>query len=147
MAGYVVELHSDTMTTVTGADGRFAFYDVDYTRHALIVKADEGQIISEFELTFSKGEVFSIDLTEKGVNITYTHSTETVNIEVKLIPDQSGAAISQVSGSDNPQTSDSPGGVGSVLWWIGGGVLAVMLIALLIIILLKKKKDDRKELI
>jgi hypothetical protein len=141
MAGYVVELHSDPMTTVTDANGRYAFYDVDYTSHELIVKTPEGDKIAEFELVFSEGEEFSTDVTEKGVDITYMRSTDTVNIEVKLIPDQSGAEISQVFSSDNLQTSDALGGIGSVLWWIGGGVLVVMLITLLTIILLKKKKS------
>ena len=145
MAGYLVELHSEPMTTVTDANGWYAFYDVDYTSHDLIVKTAEGKKIVGFELDFSEGEKFSTDLTEKGVDITYTRSTETVNIEVKLIPDQSGATISQVSGTDKPQTSDSLGGIGTALLWIGIGVLAVILITLLIIILLKKKKDDRKE--
>jgi hypothetical protein len=147
MAGYVVELHSDPITTVTDVNGRYTFYDVDYTSHELIVKTESGEKIAEFELVFSEGEEFSTDVTEEGVDITYTRSTETVNIEVKLIPDQSGAAISEVSGTDNPQTSDALGGLGSILWWIIGGVLVVMLITLLIIILLKRKKEDRKELI
>jgi hypothetical protein len=43
-------------------------------------------------------------------------------------------------GSDNPQTGNSLGGVGSILLWIGGGALAAMLIALLIIILMRKRK-------
>ena len=149
MAGYVVELHSDPITTVTDANGRYTFYDVDYTSHELIVKTAEGEKIAEFELAFVEGEEFGTDMSEKGVNITYTRSTETVNIEVELIPDQGGAAISQVSGSDNPQTGGSLGGIGTVLLWIGGGVLALMLIALMIIILKKKKKKkvERKELI
>ena len=135
------------MTTVTDANGRYTFYNVDYTSHELIVKTPAGNKIAEFELAFSEGEEFSTDVAEKGVNIIYTHSTEMVNIEMKLTPDQSGAAISQVSSSDKPQTSDSLGGIGLVLMWIGGGVLAIMLIALLIISVLKKNKSNRKELI
>lgn len=142
-----MELHSDPMTTITDSQGRYAFFDVPYTSHELIVKTPDGEKIAEFELNFSEGEEFSTDLTDSGVNITYTRSTETVNIEVKLIPDQSGAAITQVSGSNQPLASGSFGGFGLVLMWIGGGILAVMLIALLIVILLKKKKAERKELI
>ena len=139
MAGYVVELHSNPMTTVTDKNGRYTFYDVDYTSHELIVKTAEGEKIAVFELAFSEGDAFNTDVTKAGVNITYTNSTATVNIEVKLMPDQSGAAISQASGSDNPQAVDFLGGISTVLLWIGGSVLAVMLIALLVIILLKKR--------
>jgi hypothetical protein len=142
MAGYVVELHSDPVITVTNANGEYAFYDVDYTNHELIVKTAEGKTIAEFELAFSEGEEFRTDVSEAGADITYTRSTETINIEVKLIPDQSGAAISQVVSLDDPQAIDSRGGAGSTLLWIGIGVLAVILIVLLIILLLKKRKED-----
>ncbi len=140
MVGYLVELHSEPMTTVTDANGRYAFYGVDYTNHELVVKTPEGEKIAEFELVFSQGDEFGTDMTEKGADITYTSSTATVNIEVKLIPDQSGAAISLVSGSDEPLADKAFGDAGSVLLWIGGGTLVVMLIALLIIILLKERK-------
>ena len=135
------------MTTVTDANGRYTFYDVDYTSHELIVKTEKGEKIAAFDLAFSEGENFSTDVTEEGVNITYTRSTDTVSIEVKLIPDQGGAKISQVTGLDKPQSSDTSGGEGGVLLWIGGGVLSIMLIALLIIILKRKKKSDRNEMI
>lgn len=147
MAGYVIELHSDTMTTVTDANGRYAFQDVDYTSHELIVKTPEGEQIAEFELAFSEGEDFSSDMTKEGVSITYTRSTETVSIALQLIPDKSGATISQVSGSDKPQISNPLRGVGLVLIWIGGGILAVMLIALLITIVRKRKKNERNEIL
>ena len=140
MAGYVVELHSDPITTITDANGQYTFHNVDYTSHELIVKTAEGEKIAEFELAFSEGKEFSTVMTKEGVNITYTLNTETVNIEIKMTPDQSGAAISRVSGSKIPQTSNSLGGFGSVLWWVGGGALALMLITLLIIVLLKKKR-------
>ncbi len=140
-------MHSDPMTTVTDSQGRYAFHNVPYTNHELIVKTPEDEKIAEFTLAFLEGDEFSTDLTDKGVSITYTGSTETVNIVVEVTQDQSSAAISQVSDSDNPSTDDSSGGIGSVLVWIGGGTVATMLIALLIIILINKKKDDSKELI
>jgi hypothetical protein len=147
MAGYVVELHSDPITTVTDANGRYTFYDVDYTSHELIVKTPKGEEIAAFEIEFSQGDKVGTDVTEQGVDITYTSSTTTVDIEVALAADDSGAEIAQVQVVDNPQTSDAASGIGTVLLWIGGGVLAVMLIALLIIILIKKKKHERGELI
>ncbi len=141
-----MELHSDTITTVTDANGQYTFEEVDYTSHELIVKTPEGGRIAGFELAFSEGEEFNTQMTDKGVNITYTPGTQTVNIEVKLIPDQSGAAIAQVSDSDSPQKDDAQGGI-PIFWWIGGGVIVLLLIALLIIIMLKKKKEGRKELV
>lgn len=143
MAGYVVELHSDPITTITDANGRYAFYDVDYTSHNLIVKTPEGETVATFELKFSQGDEAVTDVTEKGVDITYTSSTATVDIEVVLAADQSGAAISQVQVVDNPQTSDAAGGIGTVLLWIGGGIFAAAIIAALIIILMKKRKGTQ----
>ncbi len=139
LAGYVIELHSDPITAVTDMNGRVAFKDVDYTSHELIIKTPEGRLIAEFELAFYEGEEFGAEVAKEGVSITYTRSTETVSIEVRLMPDQSGAAISQVYDSNNPKTGGSYDAAGSILWWIGGGVLAVILIALSVILLLKKK--------
>lgn len=115
--------------------------NVDYTNHELILKTPEGKQIAGFELAFSEGEeLFRTETTVKGANITYTRSTETVNIEVKLMPDQSGAVISQATDSDKLQASESVAGAGSLLWWIAGGVMAVILSVMVIVILLKKKK-------
>jgi hypothetical protein len=147
MVGYVVELHSNPITTVTDKNGQYVFYDVDYTNHELIVKTPEGEQIAEFELAFSQGEEFSTDVTEKGAAITYTGSTATVNIKVALAADKSSATIVQVSSAGIQLVDNADGGIGTVLLWIGGGVLAVMLIALLVIILLKRKKQDWKEMI
>ena len=143
MAGYVVELHSDPITTITDANGRYTFVDVDYTSHELIVKTPEGEEIAAFELEFSQGDEAATDVSEKGVDITYTSSTTTVDIEVALTADDSGAEIAQVQVVDNPQTSDAAGGIGTVLPWIGGGALAAMLLALLIIILMKRRKETQ----
>jgi len=140
MAGYVVELHSDPITTVTDANGRYTFHDVDYTSHELIVKTPEGEEIAAFEMEFSQGDKVGTDVTKQGVDITYTSSTTTVDIEVALTADHSGAEIAQVQVVDNPQTSDATGGIGTVLLWIGGGVFAVAIIAALIIILLRKRR-------
>lgn len=140
MTGYVVELHSDPITTITDAYGRYTFYDVDYTNHEMIVKTPKGEEIATFELSFSQGNIFGTDLTEEGVNITFTKSTATVDIEVAVAADQGGATILDVSSVDNPQTSDAFGGIGSVLLWIGGGIFAVAIILALIIMLLKKRK-------
>ena len=96
MAGYVVELHSDPMTTVTDAQGRYTFRDVEYTNHELIVKTPKGEEIAVFTLAFSQGDTTDTDVTETGVNITYTKSTATVQIEVALKADKGGAEISQV---------------------------------------------------
>jgi hypothetical protein len=140
MAGYVVELHSDPITTVTDANGRYTFHDVEYTKHEMIVKTPKGEEIATFELSFSEGEEFDTDVTDEGVSITFTNSTATVEIEVALAADQRGARISQVLGVDNPQTGDAPSGIGTVLLWIGGGIFAVAVIAALIIILLRKRR-------
>lgn len=140
---YVMELHSDPMTTVTDKNGRYIFYDVEYTNHKLVVKTPADEIVAAFELAFSEGEEFGMAISEKGVNITYTQSTETVNIEIKLISDKGSAVISQVSDSDKLRSSALLGEMGSALLWIGGVVLAGMLIALRIIISLKKERKTR----
>jgi hypothetical protein len=132
---------------VTDANGRYTFRDVDYVSHELVVKTPAGEKIAEFALEFSEGKEFGTNMTEAGADITYTRSTETVNIEVVVIPDQSGAKISQVSGSDKTQISDNTSGFSSVLWWIVGGILAAMIAVLLIVVIQKKKrKADRTEL-
>jgi hypothetical protein len=143
MAGYVVELHSDPITTITDANGRYTFYDVEYTKHELVVKTSEGDEIAVFELSFSQGEEFGTDVTDDGVSITFTRSTSSVNIEVAVAADQSGASISQVQVVDNPQTSDAKSGIGAVLLWIGIGVFTAAIIAALIIILLKRRKGTQ----
>mgnify|MGYP000398037725 CR=1 FL=1 len=140
MAGYVVELHSDPITTITDANGRYTFRDVEYTKHEMIVKTPKGEEIAAFELSFSQGEEFDTDVTEKGVNVTFTNSTATVDIEVAVAADQSGATISHVQAVENPQTDDTSGGIGTVLLWIGGGIFAAAIIAALVIILLRKRR-------
>lgn len=143
MSGYIVELHSDPMTAVTDAKGRYSFDNVDYTSHQLIVKTPEGEKFAEFELSFTEGAKFGAEMTETGADIIYTSGTETVSIEVELLPDRGGAVISRVNGSDGPQTGGTHDGSGSILWWIGG-VIVLLLIGLLIIALLRKKKGDRE---
>lgn len=128
MVGYVVELHSDPMTTITDENGRYTFNDVEYTNHELIIKTPKGENVASFELNFSQGEDFSSAMSEKGANITYTQKTETVTLEVTLKPDQSGAAISAVSASTPPKASGFLSVIGTVLLWVGGGVLVIMLL-------------------
>jgi len=146
MAGYIVELYSNPATTATDANGRYTFDNVDYVAHSMIIKTAGGNKVAEFELTFKEGEQFSMNMTEKGVNITYTQSTEAVNIEIKLNPDLAGAEISRVSDSVIPHTGSASDGIDPVLLWIGGGSLVVLLgAAWLIIALGKKKKRIRRK--
>lgn len=126
---------------MTDANGRYAFYDVDYTSHDLIVKTPQGEKIAEFALAFSEGDQFNTDMTDEGVKITYTQKTATVTIDVALKADESGAAIEKVAGSDIPQTTVSLSAGGSALLWIGIGTFAALLIAVLIILLAKRKKN------
>ena len=141
LAGYVVELHSNPLTTVTDKDGRYEFRDVEYTGHEMIVKTPAGDEVAEFELIFSEGDEFSTDVTEEGVSITYTSRTATVDIEIALTADRSTAAIAQVSGSEKPHGGDTAGGIGPVLLWAGLVAIAVM-IAVVIVLLLRKKKEE-----
>jgi hypothetical protein len=131
MVGFVVELHSDPMTTVTDENGRYTFNDVAYTNHELIIKTPQGEKVATFELNFSQGKEFSSAKSDKGANITYTQKTETVTLEVTLNPDQSGAVISEVSASSQPQTNGFLSVIGSVLLWVGGGILVIMLLLIL----------------
>lgn len=132
-----MELHSDPVTTVTDADGRFEFHGVDYTHHELIVKKPAGEQIAGFELTFSEGDKVGTDVTENGVNITYIRSTAIVTIDMALNAGESSTAISKVTVSDTP--AEASGGTASALWWIIGGVV-VAAIAVVIVLLLKKRK-------
>lgn len=135
-----MELHSDPITTITDENGRYAFYDVAYTNHELIVKTPEGTEIAAFELSFAQGDQMDTNVTDEGVSVTYTNSTVSVDIEVAVAADQSSAAIARATGVDNPQTNEGAGGIGTVLLWIGGGIFAAAIIAALIIILLKRRK-------
>ena len=122
LARYVIELHSDPITTITDADGHYTFYNVDYTDHELIVKTPKGIKIATFTLSFSEGDKFSVDVRKKGVDIRFTKSIITVDIQVVVDADQSGAAIFQVSSNDIPETSDNLWDIG-ILLWIGGIVV------------------------
>ena len=140
LAGYVVELHSDPITTITDTDGQYTFYNVDYTDHKLIVKTPKGEEITAFTLSFLEDDIFSANISKKGVDITFTKSTITVDIQVVVDADQVGASISQVLGKDIPETSDSFWSIGMLLWI--GGIVVLVIIAALFIILRKRKVND-----
>lgn len=137
MAGYVVELHSDPVTTVTDSGGRYVFHDVDFTSHELIVKTPEGEKIKAVALAFSQGEAFGTQITQEHVSITYAKETATVNIVVQMTSSQNGAVVTQVSDSE---LSTSSGGTVTALPWIVGGAVAAAAVAVLIALLLKKRK-------
>ena len=69
------------------------------------------------------------------MSITYTKGTATVDIEVALKEDNSGAEIAHILVTDNPKTDDGAQGIGTVLLWIGCCVFAAAIVAALIIIL------------
>ena len=141
MAGYVVELHSEPRTTITDENGHYSFDNVDYTNHELIVKTTEGDKVADFQLSFSEGRKFNTAVTNEGVDITYTSSTDTVNIEIELVADQNSAAISNVSAVEKADTGASRSGIGSIILWIVGVIIAVLLIALLIFFILYRKRE------
>ena len=140
LVGYVVELHSDPITTITDADGHYTFYNVDYIDHELIVKTPKSEEIAAFKLSFLEGDKFTTNIMKKGVDITFTKSTVTVDIQVVVEASQSCAAISQVLGNDIPRTSDSFWGIGTLLWI--GGIVVLIIITALFIILRKRKVND-----
>jgi hypothetical protein len=140
LAGYVVELHSDPITTITDTDGHYTFYNVDYTDHKLIVKTPKGEEITAFKLSFLEDDIFGANITKKGVDITFTKSTVTVDIQVIVDADQGGAAISQVLSNEIPETSHSFWGIDMLLWI--GGIVGLVIIAALFIISRKRKVND-----
>jgi len=141
MAGYVVELHSDPVTTITDAQGHYTFNDVDYTKHELIVKTSNGEKVAAFALKFSEGNEFDTDVKEDSVNITFTKSTVTVNIEVVVVADRGEASISKVSSVEIPRTGDS-GGIFSTLLWIIIVFVSIVIIAALIFVVVRTRKRE-----
>ena len=134
MAGYIVELHSDPVTTVTDAQGRYTFYDVEFTEHTLTVKTPEGEEISSLRLSFSQGEEFDISTTNTETIITYTATTITVSLIVTVSEDQSTASISEITSTSSAEA------VRESTWWIWVLVVAMAGIASVLIIWFVRKR-------
>ncbi len=124
LVGYIVELHSEPITTVTDVNGRYTFNNVEYTNHVLTIKTPEGEEIASFELLFYPGNETSTMVTDNGATITYTPGTLAIDIMVELSADQNSAKIVKVSAIEIPETS------GDSLWWIWA--LSAMFVASLI---------------
>ena len=128
MAGYIVELHSDPVSTITDEKGHYTFHNVAYTDHTLIVKTPENEEIASFVLLFAPGEEFDTATTDESMSITYTHSTVSVNITVTVAEDKGSAVISEVSSVNESETA------GSSVWWIW--VLAGIIAGLAVIVMI-----------
>ena len=111
LVGYIVELHSEPITTVTDVNGRYTFNNVEYTNHMLTIKTPEGEEIASFELLFYPGDETSTMVSENGATITYTSGTLAIDIKVELFADQTSAKIVKVTTIEIPETS------GDSLWW------------------------------
>ena len=122
------------------ANGYFAFNDISYTHHELIVKKADGVQIAVFDLDFTQGGQFRTDVTQTGVNITYTGKEAAINIEFALTKDQNGVKILQVSGSEKPVNDTSGISSNMTFLWIAGGVLATGVVIFFVFFLIKKKR-------
>jgi len=144
MAGYLLELHSVSLSAVTDANGQYAFSNVTFAHHVLVVKTADGVQIAAYELDFTKGEQFLSNVTQTGVNITYTDDTAAINIELMLTKGQDGAAITQVSGIDGP-ANDTPPDNMIIIPWLAGGVLVICIVTgSLLLIRGKRKRTNRR---
>lgn len=105
MAGCIVELHSDPITTITDDSGMFAFHNVEYTNHTLKIKKNSGLQLAAYALEFAEGSAFDSTVSDTAVQITYTQNTVAVDITMSK-SDEDDVVIDDVDGVTNPSTGN-----------------------------------------
>lgn len=81
-AGRNIELHSDPVSTVTDADGRFLFPNISFGEHTITVYNQDGSVDAEQPVTISP------DKEEQGVLITKNSNQEyaiTVAVDIRIL--------------------------------------------------------------
>lgn len=85
LAGYTIVLHSDPITRVTDANGKFLFEDVPFNNHTMIVSNGVDEI-GRYKLSFTgaSAQDSSIDNTAHIAGFSYTSSTMSVDLLLQL---------------------------------------------------------------
>lgn len=85
LAGYTIVLHSDPITRITDANGKFLFEDVPFNNHTMIVSNGVDEI-GRYKLSFTgaSAQDSSIDNTAHIAGFSYTSSTMCVDLLLQL---------------------------------------------------------------
>lgn len=85
LAGYTIVLHSDPITRITDANGRFLFEDIPFNNHTMIVNNGVDEI-GRYKLSFTgaSAQGASVDNTAHIAGFSYTSSTMCVDLLLQL---------------------------------------------------------------
>lgn len=107
LEGYIFTLYSTPITELTSAEGTFAYPDIAYTHHTLVIQNPSNIEIERFSLMFREGRITGYSHNGSTVSITYTPSTLNIDLLFQLNATLDGVDFIKISFLNNPETGDT----------------------------------------
>ena len=142
LQNYSITLQSAPITDLTDADGDFAFNDVYYTAHTLIINNSSGTEVGRYTINFTAGSSTSANVNNvtSTIDVTFTSRTISIHIPFQMDAAETTAAVSgsitfgEVTAT-NPQTNER--GM-SASWW---ALILVSIVAMAAYLMKRKRKS------
>ena len=135
--GAIVTLYSEPKTIITDSTGVFAFQNVPYDAHTLVVEMQEGIEIARYELKFTEAEEEGFKVNDTVIDISYYDKTAAVNILLSMNNDKDAVSIAKVTLIQSNEKEKSNSVLLTVLIIAAGFIFSAII---LIIIGLKRTK-------
>lgn len=114
LAGYGITLYSIPQNALSDDENGFAFNEVPFEHHTLVVSNTHGEEIGRFRLNFNNtgSQAYSFDNTEKTADIDYASYTTGINLAIRLNAAESDIRIADINiNGDEKVINPNTGGI------------------------------------